>query len=206
MIECEVIRDLLPLYIDEACSEKSRELVEEHLKTCEGCREEAGRMKREIKELYEALDDGADEEIALEEELALKEKRLLEEGKKKIEAKVKKRYMKIWMLAASDVLVNAFMIFASQIIKSLRYTREMISYYCNQWGLSDTELREAWELTLFTDFYIPLVIFLVCDIIVWLWQKRKPGEGWGVLLVSFDFKFTATCSLVMVLLCYLLRI
>ena len=30
-MECDVIRDLLPLYADEACSGKSRELVEEHL-------------------------------------------------------------------------------------------------------------------------------------------------------------------------------
>ena len=29
--ECEVIRDLLPLYVDEVCSGTSRELIEEHL-------------------------------------------------------------------------------------------------------------------------------------------------------------------------------
>ena len=31
-MKCEVIRDLMPLYLDECCSEGSRELVEEHLK------------------------------------------------------------------------------------------------------------------------------------------------------------------------------
>ena len=36
-IECEVIRDLLPLYADDACSGKSRELVEEHLRECPAC-------------------------------------------------------------------------------------------------------------------------------------------------------------------------
>ena len=35
--ECEVIRDLLPLYVDEICSGQSREIVEEHLKECEEC-------------------------------------------------------------------------------------------------------------------------------------------------------------------------
>ncbi len=36
-MECEIIRDLLPLYVDDICSEKSREAVEEHLRDCEGC-------------------------------------------------------------------------------------------------------------------------------------------------------------------------
>ncbi len=36
---CEVIRDLLPLYVDDVLSSDSRALVEEHLKTCEDCTE-----------------------------------------------------------------------------------------------------------------------------------------------------------------------
>ena len=36
--QCEVVRDLLPLYTDEVCSETSRELVEEHLQECPDCR------------------------------------------------------------------------------------------------------------------------------------------------------------------------
>lgn len=35
--DCDVIQDLLPLYVDGICSEKSRQLVEEHLKTCAVC-------------------------------------------------------------------------------------------------------------------------------------------------------------------------
>ena len=34
---CEVIRDLLPLYADDVCSERSRELIEEHLQECPEC-------------------------------------------------------------------------------------------------------------------------------------------------------------------------
>ena len=37
-MECEVIRDLLPLYADDACSEQSRFLVDEHLAECADCR------------------------------------------------------------------------------------------------------------------------------------------------------------------------
>ncbi len=42
-MECEIIRDLLPLYVDDICSEKSREVVEEHLKDCEEC---SGMLKK----------------------------------------------------------------------------------------------------------------------------------------------------------------
>ena len=34
---CDVIRDLLPLYADDACSQDSRKLVEEHLTECPEC-------------------------------------------------------------------------------------------------------------------------------------------------------------------------
>ena len=42
---CEVIRDLLPLYADDACSEESRRLVDEHLAECPACTEELARIR-----------------------------------------------------------------------------------------------------------------------------------------------------------------
>lgn len=44
--DCEVIRDLLPLYVDEICSDKSREMVDEHLEECPEC----GEMLKKLKE------------------------------------------------------------------------------------------------------------------------------------------------------------
>lgn len=35
--ECEIVRDILPLYVDDACSDSSREIIEEHLKECREC-------------------------------------------------------------------------------------------------------------------------------------------------------------------------
>ena len=43
--DCEVIRDLLPLYADDACSEKSREMVNEHLLDCAECRTMLEKLK-----------------------------------------------------------------------------------------------------------------------------------------------------------------
>ena len=42
-ISCDVIRDLLPLYADDACSQDSRRMVDEHLTECADC---SGILKR----------------------------------------------------------------------------------------------------------------------------------------------------------------
>lgn len=39
-IVCQVIEDLLPLYIDDVCSKESKEIVEEHLKGCTKCKKQ----------------------------------------------------------------------------------------------------------------------------------------------------------------------
>ena len=46
--ECEVVMDLLPLYHDGVCSEKSREMVEEHLAECAECRKALEEIRKEI--------------------------------------------------------------------------------------------------------------------------------------------------------------
>ena len=43
-VDCQVIRDLLPLYADHACSPASARLVEEHLACCPQCRDVHRRM------------------------------------------------------------------------------------------------------------------------------------------------------------------
>lgn len=48
-LPCETIRDLLPLYHDHVCSPQSRELVEEHLASCEQCQEELSALRAEMK-------------------------------------------------------------------------------------------------------------------------------------------------------------
>ncbi len=56
--DCEIIRDLLPLYVDDICSEKSRELVDEHLRECPECGELLTRLhKTEIENGLKAEKD-----------------------------------------------------------------------------------------------------------------------------------------------------
>lgn len=72
--QCEIVQDLLPLYVDSACSESSAAMVKEHLESCPEC-----------KSLYEKLCSNTGEEILKTEmtgvvamrEKKVKKKRLL---------------------------------------------------------------------------------------------------------------------------------
>lgn len=44
-MNCNIIKDIIPLYIDECCSEESKQLVEEHLKQCDACKKLCEDMK-----------------------------------------------------------------------------------------------------------------------------------------------------------------
>jgi hypothetical protein len=56
---CEVVRDLLPLYHDGVCSQESRMMVEEHLKECEACKEELEEIKKEVSVPNASMKDAA---------------------------------------------------------------------------------------------------------------------------------------------------
>ena len=43
--ECDIIKDLLPSYVDEICSETSKLWIEEHMAECEECRKKAELLK-----------------------------------------------------------------------------------------------------------------------------------------------------------------
>ena len=44
-LDCSVIKDLMPSYLDAICSEESRNLVDAHLKNCEQCRAQLELLK-----------------------------------------------------------------------------------------------------------------------------------------------------------------
>ncbi len=56
-ITCDLIRDLLPLYRDGVCSDESKELVNEHLKSCESCKEELRFMDAPLENTHIAVED-----------------------------------------------------------------------------------------------------------------------------------------------------
>lgn len=45
---CDLIKDLLPLYADEVCSEESRKMVAAHISECPECRTMLGKMNKQL--------------------------------------------------------------------------------------------------------------------------------------------------------------
>ena len=62
-IKCEVIRDLLPLYVDGVASEETRALIEEHLKECADCSEYCRLLQEEPPQM--SMAEYADETASL---------------------------------------------------------------------------------------------------------------------------------------------
>jgi hypothetical protein len=48
MSHCNVIKDMLPLYVEDVCSKETKEIVEEHIESCESCRALLNEMKAEL--------------------------------------------------------------------------------------------------------------------------------------------------------------
>ena len=57
--DCDIIKDLLPLYEDNICSEKSKDLIEEHLIECEDCREYLESLHGELPPMEPSSEDTA---------------------------------------------------------------------------------------------------------------------------------------------------
>lgn len=55
--DCDIIRDLLPLYVECAASEASQALIDEHLAECPACKEELARMQKPLPVKPEAEPD-----------------------------------------------------------------------------------------------------------------------------------------------------
>ncbi len=108
-INCNIIGDLLPLYADDVISEDAREMVEEHLAYCVGCREKYEDIKREL---------GMDEELSA----AQAEKLSIISAKKKLK---KKRIMTaIFSLFAGALILWVIIIAMNYIKIPLPYEEE----------------------------------------------------------------------------------
>ncbi|MGM0884992.1 MAG: anti-sigma factor family protein [Bacillota bacterium] len=87
---CNVVYDLLPLYIDGACSEESKELVEEHLTECRACREKYAAMTSDMVD-GSLLQPSEEQPILINRDLAAK--------------RVLKRIKRRWTLSAAAMLL-----------------------------------------------------------------------------------------------------
>lgn len=74
--QCNIVRDLLPSYIDELCSDDSKAFIEEHLKVCSEC-----------KEIYEMMSEGESKP----EEITIDQKKIIDNVRSKMQKDIRKR-------------------------------------------------------------------------------------------------------------------
>lgn len=125
-ISCNVIQDLLPLYMDQAVSEDSRILVEEHLKECQKCRTCLSEMEAEVP-------------ISYDEEQREKAKQELKNFQKFLSRK--KRKIVVFSVALVLAVFTALVIFLNQTVISIKFEeagieileedREKVTYRTN---------------------------------------------------------------------------
>lgn len=63
---CDIVKDLLPLYVEDLTSEKSNLFIEEHIATCGECANYFENIKKEIPTVEESIDmEDYDDQIVI---------------------------------------------------------------------------------------------------------------------------------------------
>lgn len=129
-VSCDVIKDLLPLYVDDVCSEASRQLLEEHLAGCEACQAYYESLTEDLPPIVLAEDcrtSSVTSEIAI-----LK--------------KIKKKITTEKILVAAGVF-TAFLIVAA-FLSSLGYNsgQDALPFFDQRLNAEDIEISELYEL------------------------------------------------------------
>ncbi len=88
---CGIIRDLLPLYIDEVCNEESRQAVKNHISECEKCRSYYETMKSADDFIEKQNDNSEDMKMA--------------NSLRNVKSKINKKIRNIVLCAVAAVLV-----------------------------------------------------------------------------------------------------
>ncbi len=116
---CEIIKDLLPLYLDKVCSKESTTLVEEHLSTCHNCQNYLEGLKYNIKTNN------------------TKEKKVFKNFNKKIYLKILRNSIIITLVIILVIISLGFIFNRSKVIE---YNDKMnIEVYSNN--------KNGWEFT-----------------------------------------------------------
>ena len=161
MISCNVILDILPLYIDGAVCEDTKKLVKKHLEGCENCRREAEQMK-------ESLVLPADSEtLALEADV-------LKRSVCGLEEKARARLM--FFAAGFDLIFNAALPFFARWVRSIYLLGQPMEGYEEFMGMVNREMFEGqWNLAEISGFCL---FFGAADLfcMAGIWRKRRGGQ------------------------------
>ena len=151
-MKCEIIRDLMPLYLDDCCSEGSGRLVKEHIEECDSCRNLLEEMSKEL-----VVGTREKQKNLMEEEL-------LKTGKEVIKTEMRRDYLEkiVWI----DIPLNIVLYIFGMII--------MLRYNGSNFYLYEKLSKMMWEKSVSLDIYS---YFLVGEILYLVRRKKKRQIG-----------------------------
>jgi len=195
-MKCEIIRDLMPLYLDGCCSGGSRELVEEHIETCEACRKLLGEMAQEL-----VIGTEERHHNLLEEEL-------LKTGKEVIKTEVREDYLEniIWMDIPLNIIVFIFGIFAM-----LKYDADQLYLYTYE-QIEKLGREESMWIDIYTNmgnpFNMGITLYFLAGEAIYLLNAKKKRQS-AILtctaLQSMFYKFIMFVTMAVIGLMLMLR-
>ncbi|MCI8560617.1 MAG: zf-HC2 domain-containing protein [Dorea sp.] len=163
-MKCEIIRDLMPLYLDDCCSEGSGRLVKEHIEECDSCRNLLEEMSKEL-----VVGTREKQKNLMEEEL-------LKTGKEVIKTEMRRDYLEkiVWI----DIPLNIVLYIFGMII--------MLRYNGSNFYLYEKLSKMMWEKSVSLDIYSSIgdpmtvglmIYFLVGEILYLVRRKKKRQIG-----------------------------
>jgi len=96
-IDCDIIKDLLPLYHDGVCSVKSKSAIEEHLTECDNCNAELETMSMDIPLSTQAMN--------------IEESQVIQKISRKWRTDILKSYLKSALITILVIAVVALILF-----------------------------------------------------------------------------------------------
>lgn len=148
---CGVIRDLLPLYIDDCCSPESRILVEEHLSACPACKQEWEKAVEGGPLFLEGVADDLLEKLSEE-----KPAKIMKKGLKKMKRK--------WVRSVTAVAVAAILMIPLGILTFNQSRAYGITFS----GLNEIQIANAFLNDLKNND--PEAAFEHIDLSFWRWR------------------------------------
>lgn len=142
-MNCEIIKDLLPLYIDNVCSDESRNAVEEHINNCPICEAELVKLQN-APEIKPEIDNDIDEAV--------------KNAGKRIKKGKKRAVIKTLSIVMSLLLVIGIAAYLIVPIKVAYHDYCNDGYLYSLCGLVDIEISNEKNINYqgkYADVYIP---------------------------------------------------
>ena len=120
-IECNVIMDLLPSYVDDICSDESKAMVEEHIMNCKDC-----------KAALESMKSDAALPVKMSTGVSVNEEKIMRDVSKKIKKDIRRRVLFYRIIAVLVIIALALAFLPLKSIPSDHLYVNYVTFYVDQ--------------------------------------------------------------------------